>query len=109
MLYTDERAIIETEDIKRLENSGNNLGNKQTKVENIENVITNNPNLTKLLCLIGGNNSALEKIIKKINKLEGIEPSVICNYLCKTEVGMFESKYIDIVAKRMLSIFWQID
>lgn len=99
MLYTDEQVIIEAEDSKRLENSGNNLRKKQTEVENIENVITNNSNLTKLLCLIGGNSSVLEKILKKINTLEGIDSSVISNYLCKTEAGTFESKYIDIMKK----------
>ena len=52
-----------------------------------------------MLCLIGGNSSALEKIIKKINTLEEIEPSIICNYLCKTEAGTFESKYIDMIKK----------
>lgn len=96
MLYTDEQVIIEAEDSKRLENSGNNLGKKRTKIDNIENVV-NNSNLTKLLCLIGGNVSALENIIKKINTLKGIESSVICHYLCKTEAGTFESKYIDIM------------
>ncbi len=98
MLYTDEQVIIEAEDSRRLENSGNNLGNKRTKVENIEKVV-NNSNLTKLLCLIGGNIPALENIIKKINTLERIESSVICHYLCKTEAGTFESKYIDIMKK----------
>ncbi len=99
LLYTDEQAITETRNGKELENSGISVIQKNAKVENIENVITNNSNLTKLLCLIGGKTSVLEKIIKKINSLEGIEPSVICNYLCKTEAGTFESKYIDIMKK----------
>lgn len=99
MLYTDKQVIAETKTGKELENSGNNLSKKQTKGENIERVIRNNSNLTKLLCLIGGNTSTLERIIKKINRLEEIEPSVICNYLCKTEAGTFESKYIDIMKK----------
>lgn len=99
MLCTDKQVIAETKTGKELENSGNNLSKKQTKGENIERVIRNNSNLTKLLCLIGGNTSTLERIIKKINRLEEIEPSVICNYLCKTEAGTFESKYIDIMKK----------
>lgn len=99
MLCTDKQVIAETKTGKELENSGNNLSKKQTKEENIERVIRNNSNLTKLLCLIGANTSTLERIIRKINRLEEIEPSVICNYLCKTEAGTFESKYIDIMKK----------
>lgn len=99
MLYSDEQVIIETKNSKSLENSGNNLGQEQTKVENIEKVITNNPELKGFLCLISGNTSTLEKIIEKIHMLEAIEPSVICHYLCKTEAGTFEAKYIDIVKK----------
>lgn len=99
MLYTDEQAMTETIDGKELENSGASVNQKKIKVENIENVIKNNSNLMKLLCLIGGNTLVLERIIKKINKLEGIEPSVICNYLCKTKESTSESKYIDIMKK----------
>lgn len=99
MLYTDEQAITETINGKELENSGVSVSQKKTKAENIENVIMNNSNLMKLLCLIGGDTLVLEKIIKKINMLDGIEPSVICNYLYKTEKNTFESKYIDIMKK----------
>lgn len=99
MLYTDEKTIKETKNGKILDNSGVSIVQKKAKIENIEDVIKNNLNLMKLLCVIGGDTLALEKIIKKINKLEGIEPSVICNYLCKTEDSTFESKYIDIMKK----------
>lgn len=99
MLYSDEQVIIEAKDNISLENSGINLDQKQTKVENIEKVITNSPDLMGFLCLISGNTSTLEKIIEKIHMLETIEPSVICHYLCKTVAGTFESKYIDIMKK----------
>ena len=65
-------------------------------MENIENVINENPNLIKLLCIVGGNTLVLEKIIKRVNTLNGIEASVICNYLYKTEKDTFKSTYIDI-------------
>lgn len=97
MLHTDGQTIIEAEDSKSLQNSGINLSNKQTKTENIEKIIRNNSNLTTLLCLIGGNIPTLEKIIKKVNTIQGIESSIICHYLCKTEGGIFESNYIDIM------------
>lgn len=97
MLYTDEQAITEARNNKGVENSGVNVGENKTKVENIEDVIKNNPNLMNLLCLIGGDVSVLEKIIPKVNKLDGIETSVICSYLYKTEQYTYESKYIDIM------------
>lgn len=99
MLYTDEQAITETRNGIELDNSGISARQKKTKVENIADIIANNEKITKLLCLIGGDTLALERIIKKINLLEGIEPSVICNYLCKTKENIFESKYIDITKK----------
>ena len=62
-------------------------------------VTYNDANLIKLLCLIGGEVPVLEKIIKKINTLDGIESSVICNYLYKAKGITYESKYIDIMKK----------
>lgn len=96
MLYTDKQAISETRDNKNLDNTGVSVNQKKAKVENIKNVIGNNPDLTKLLCVIGGETLVLEKIIKKINTLKGLEPSVICSYLYKSDENTFESKYIDI-------------
>ncbi len=99
MLYTDEQVITETKNGKELKDIGASINQKKTKAENIENVIKSHPNLIKLLCLIGGDTLALEKIIEKVNRLDGIESSVICNYLYKTEENVFESKYIDIMKK----------
>lgn len=96
MLYTDKQAISETRDNKNLDNTGVSVNQKKAKVENIKNLIRNNPDLTKLLCVIGGKTLVLEKIIKKINTLKGLEPSVICSYLYKSDQNTFESKYIDI-------------
>lgn len=95
MVYTDEKVITETRDNKDFEDAGVSASQKKTKVENIEEAIKNNSNIVKL-CLMGGEISALEKIIEKISKLDGIETSVICSYLYKTEESTFESKYIDI-------------
>lgn len=99
MLYTDEKTITEAKNGKVLENSGISVSQKKIKAENIEDIIKNDSNLMKFLCVIGGDTLALEKIIKKIGMLDGIEPSVICNYLCKTGEETFESKYIDIMKK----------
>lgn len=99
MLYTDEKAITESKNGRVLENSGASINENKIKAENLENVIKNNSELMKLLCLIGGDTSVLERIIEKINKLEGIETSVICNDLSKTKESTFVSKYIDIMKK----------
>lgn len=95
MAYTDDKVITETRDNKDFEDAGVSTRQKKTKVENIEEAIKNNSNIVKL-CIMGGEISALERIIEKINKLDGIETSVICSYLYKTEESTFESKYIDI-------------
>ena len=97
MLYTDEQAITEARNNKGVDNSGVNVGESKTKLENIEDVIKNNPNLMNLLCIISGEVPILEKIITKVNKLNETETSVICSYLYKTEESIFESKYIDIM------------
>lgn len=99
MLYTDDKAITEAQNAKGLQDAGTSLDKGQSKIENIEEVIKNTSNLTNLLCLIGADTSTLEKIIKKVNLLENIEPSVICHYLYKSERGSFASTYIDIMKK----------
>ncbi len=96
MLYTDKQAITEAQNDTNLENSGIDFNQRKTKVENLENVIKENPNLIKLLCIVGGNTLALEKIIKRVNLIDEIEASIICNYLYKTETNTFKSTYIDI-------------
>lgn len=99
MLYTDERAITEARNKKGLENSGISANQKKSKVENIEEMIEKNLKLIKLLCLIGGEKTVLENIIKRIEVLKEIEHSTICNYVYKTKDKVFKSKYIDIMKK----------
>lgn len=96
MLYTDEKVIPEAQDDTKLEKSGIDFSQKKTKAENLEKVIKENPNLIKLLCIVGAKPSVLENIRKKVDKIDGIEASVICNYLYKTEKEIFKSTYIDI-------------
>lgn len=96
---TEDLVITETREQENLENRGLDINKKKTNAENIESVVKSNPDYSKMLCIIGGNADALEKILEKIKKLEDVEPSVICNYLYKTQENTFESKYIDIVKK----------
>lgn len=99
MLYTDEKAITEAKNEKGLEEAGISLDKGQSKIENIEEVIQNNPQFTNLLCLIGADTVTLERILPKVNLLENIESSVICHYLYKSEGGTFASTYVDIMKK----------
>lgn len=96
MLYTDKQAITEAQDYTNLENSGISFSQKKINVENLENIINENPNLIKLLCVVGGNTLTLEKIRERVNVIDGIEASTICNYLYKTDNYTYKSKYIDI-------------
>lgn len=95
MAYTDEKVITETRDNKDFEGAGVSASQKKTKVESIEESIKNDSDIVKL-CLMGGEISALQRIIEKVKKIDGIESSVVCSYLYKTEENTFESKYIDI-------------
>lgn len=97
ILSTDEGTITEAKGTKFIGVSGITKNQRNAKIDIIENALKENPNLIKLLCLIGGEAPALEKIRERINLLDGIESSVICNYLYKTKNHIFNSKYIDIV------------
>lgn len=99
MLSTDKQAITETKDNRSVDNAGINLKEKKTKVENIEEIIKNNPDIVKLLCIVGADIPTLERITEKTNKIEGLETSVISNYLYKSEESTFKSTYIDINKK----------
>lgn len=97
LLCTDKQVISEGKKANVLKNSGIIANQKEIKLENIKDVIKSNPNLTNLLCLIGGNTLALENIISKLNKIKGIDTSGIGNYTCKSKTSSFESKYIDVM------------
>lgn len=99
MLYTEEEAIAETRKKEAFEDAGISADKKKTRLGNLKDVMKNNANLIKLLSVIGGDMTTLENIRKKVNQLEGIESSVVCNHLYKAEAHTFESKYIDIVKK----------
>ncbi len=97
LLYTDKQVISEEKKANALKNSGIIANQKEIKLENIKDVIKSNPNLTNLLCLIGGDTLALENIISKLNKIKGIDTPGICNYSRKAKTFSFESKYIDVM------------
>lgn len=99
MLSTDKQAITETKDNRSVDNAGINLKEKKAKVENIEEIIKNNPDIVKLLCIVGADIPTLERITEKTSKIEGLETSVISNYLYKSEEDTFKSTYIDINKK----------
>lgn len=102
MLYTDKDTISEAKDNEILEDAGININKRKTKTENIENAIKKNPDMINLLCLISGDTLVLQKIIENLNTLNiDIERPVICSYLYKNGNHTFESKYIDIVKKRL--------
>ncbi len=99
MLYTDEEAIVEATSREAFEITGISADQRKTRIEKIEDRIKKNSQLIKLLCVIGGDTRTLDKIRKRVNEIEGIETTVICDYMYKTENHTFESKYIDIMKK----------
>lgn len=99
MLYTDKQVITETRKNENIDDAGIDLTEKETKVESIEKSLQNNPEMVKRLCVIGADIPTLERITEKINKIEGLETSVISNYIYKSAENTFESTYIDINKK----------
>lgn len=99
ILATEKRQLVETRNSEGLNNAGVSIVEKKTEVNNIAEELRENRNGANLACLIGGENSIIEKIASKINKMEDIEKAVISNYLYKKGENIFQSKYIDILKK----------
>ncbi len=99
ILATEKRQLVETRNSEGLNNAGVSIVEKKTEVNNIAEELRENRNGANLACLIGGENSIIEKIASKINKMEDIEKAVISSYLYKNGENIFKSKYIDILKK----------
>lgn len=97
MIYTDGEIIVESKNDREFLDSGINVNNEKIEGKNIEKEINKNKNILKSLCLIIGDKKALENVIKKLNNMENIETSGICNYLYKTKDKKYETAYIDIM------------
>lgn len=97
MIYTDGEIIVESKNDSEFLDSGINVNNEKIEGKNIEKEINKNKNILKSLCLIIGDKKALENVIKKLNNMENIETSGICNYLYKTKDKKYETAYIDIM------------
>ena len=99
MIYTDGEIIVESKNDSEVLDSGINANNEKIEGKNIEKEINKNEDILKLLCLMIGDKNALENAIKKLNNMENIETSGICNYLYRTKDKKYESAYIDIMKK----------
>ena len=99
MIYTDGEIIVESKNDNEVLDSGINANNEKIEGKNIEKEINKNEDILKLLCLMIGDKNALENAIKKLNNMENIETSGICNYLYRTIDKKYESAYIDIMKK----------
>ena len=98
ILCTEERSITETKYLDG-EDWGTNFNKEKTKIENIEEILKENPNTTGALCIIGGDIPVLEKILKKVKILEDVQASVICNYIYQSKNNIINQKYIDVTKK----------
>jgi Cof subfamily protein (haloacid dehalogenase superfamily) len=99
MVSTEEKAITETLNGMSFEKLGIGKNQNKLEVKSIKGIIEENPNIDKFLCLIGGEEEKIAKIIKEVNALENIESSLMCSYIHKSNDNTFESKYVDIVKK----------
>lgn len=100
IVYTDKKQVLrEASNTKALKDSAIIVNKKDSEIKHIEDAIKNNPNLSSLLCMIGGDSSILENIISRLNEIGEIETPGIGNYSHKTENYSFESKFIDVMKK----------
>ena len=100
IVYTDKKQVLrEARNTKALKDSAIIVNKKDSELKHIEDAIKNNPNLSSLLCMIGGETSALENIISRLKEIGGIETPGIGNYSHKTKTYAFESKFIDVMKK----------
>ena len=100
IVYTDKKQVLrEARNTKALKDSAIIVNKKDSELKHIEDTIKNNPNLSSLLCMIGGDTSVLENIISRLREIEGIETPGIGNYSHKTKTYSFESKFIDVMKK----------
>ena len=98
IVYTDTQQIMrEARNIKALKDSAIIVNKKDAELKNIEEATKNSPNLSSLLCMIGGDISVLENIISRLKEIKGLETPGIGNYSHKTETYSFESKFIDVM------------
>ena len=100
IVYTDKQEILrEATNTKALKDSEIIVNKKDSELKHIEDAIKNNPNLSSLLCMIGGDTSVLENIISRLKEVKGLETPGIGNYSHKTKTYAFESKFIDVMKK----------
>ena len=100
IVYTDKQQILrEARNDEALKDSAIIVNKKDSELKHIEDTIKNNPNLSSLLCMIGGETSALENIISRLQEIKGLETPGIGNYSHKTKTYAFESKFIDVMKK----------
>ena len=100
IVYTDKQQVLrEARNTKALKDSAIIVNKKDSELKHIEDTIKNNPNLSSLLSMIGGDPSVLENIISRLKEIEGLETPGIGNYSHKTETYAFESKFIDVMKK----------
>ena len=100
IVYTDKQQILrEARNDEALKDSAIIVNKKDSELKHIEDTIKKNPNLSSLLCMIGGEISALENIISRLQEIKGLETPGIGNYSHKTKTYAFESKFIDVMKK----------
>ena len=100
IVYTDKQQILrEARTAEALKDSSIIVNKKDSELKHIEDTIKNNPNLSSLLCMIGGETSVLGNIISRLQEIKGLETPGIGNYSHKTKTYAFESKFIDVMKK----------
>jgi len=99
LMFSGESSICETSveiDFKGLKkaNSGNDM-----KYRSIEEVLAQEPDFDKFICIIGIVNKSeeiLKKVMKRLENMPDIEVTDISTFMHKSEEGTFKSRFIDV-------------
>ena len=97
MIYTENEAFGEVSGEKGLNLLGIQKG--EYLVESIDDLLDKNPNLIVSLCIFGGEQDDLNRVIKKVEKFNNVNNSIVCDYSYIKNGMTIYSKYFDVMRK----------
>lgn len=93
MIYGEENEYMERKEQK------NKVQKEQIYVDNIIELLEKNKDIDATLCIIGGEEENLNKSIKKVNKINTLDHTPICEYIRKGNGIDIREYYFDVMRK----------
>ncbi len=93
MIYGEENEYMERKEQK------NKVQKEQIYVDNIIELLENNKDIESTLCIIGGEKEKLNNAIEKVNNINTLDYTPICEYIRKGNGIDIKEHYFDIMKK----------